>query len=198
MKPGFDTVLVVTATAVATLAIVNVCSEEEPRRPTGTSLETAPPDPPRVAGTHDLFLVTYIGMGSCHMCRDPEVKQAVRRFRNAIVAKGTALDVSVTTRGIALDWDLVEGLELLRDLGPWHEVMIGNNWFGLGAQRHIWEEGEEGVVPQVVVSFQEYRIAENIDMQVRHEIELLRLIGGEEIQNADLTAVEGRMEEAVR
>jgi len=110
----------------------------------------AAPDSGEYAPRHTLptgrqFLVVYVGLTGCGASRDPELKRAVRRMKPLVARQADSLGRALSIAGVALDWQADSGAAYLRSLGAWDEMVVGNNWVNLGAERYIW--GERGGRP---------------------------------------------------
>jgi hypothetical protein len=98
------------------------------------------------------LVVVYVGMTGCGASRDPELKRAVRRMKPLVARQADSLGRALSIAGVALDWEADSGAAYLRSLGMWDEMVVGNNWVNLGAERYVWrEEGGRPAIPQVLV-----------------------------------------------
>lgn len=115
--------------------------------------QDAPQYNPRMQLTSGNQLVAvYVGMTGCGASRDPELKAAVREMKPAFAQHAAAAGRPVSIVGVALDWDTDHGVDYLKDLGRWDEVIAGNNWANLGAEQHIFRaEGGRPSIPQIVI-----------------------------------------------
>jgi hypothetical protein len=115
------------------------------------------PDSGEYAPRHALpngrqLVVVYVGMTGCGASRDPELKRAVRRMKPLVARQADSLGRALSIAGVALDWQPDSGAAYLRSLGMWDEMVVGNNWVNLGAERYIWgEQGGRPSIPQVIV-----------------------------------------------
>jgi hypothetical protein len=54
--------------------------------------------------------------------------------------------------GVALDWHPDTGLAYLREFGQFDEIVVGSNWFNLGATNLIWADStSHASIPQLLL-----------------------------------------------
>ena len=57
-----------------------------------------------------------------------------------------------TATGVALDWHVDSGVEFIRAVGPFDEIIVGKNWNNLGVVEYIWADTASfAALPQVVL-----------------------------------------------
>jgi hypothetical protein len=57
----------------------------------------------------------------------------------------------ISTVGVAIDWLPSEGLDYLRSIGRFDEVIAGRNWLGSGVDRYVRGTGAVPATPQILV-----------------------------------------------
>ena len=98
------------------------------------------------------LVLVYIGAESCVPCHMPELKAAVSGLKLLLAEQATQDGQDFATMGVALDWEVAEGYEFLREVGPWDEVIVGKNWTNLGASEFIWQDpAAPPAIPQVAL-----------------------------------------------
>ena len=101
------------------------------------------------------IVLVYFGMTDCVPCHDPEFKTALEQAKVALAERAAERGQSFAAVGVALDWDVAEGFDFLREAGAFDEVAIGRNWENAAALTHLWRpEGLEDrpiAIPSVMV-----------------------------------------------
>jgi hypothetical protein len=96
------------------------------------------------------------------------------------MAEATDAGYSFATVGIALDWQIDKGVQLLERFGPFDEIHVGRSWINAGALRYIWQNlPGEASVPQIVIV--EREIAKGRSLEVTGERVRIRKVGARQI-----------------
>lgn len=116
--------------------------------------------------------VVLIVSPTCGACNHPSLIEAwttIREWHTPTEDVGAYL-TGVVTSEIAED-----GIEFLRRFGPFHEVLSGGGWGGVGSMRFLFEEfpGQPSV-PQVVVLRRRYQASVE-GVQITEEVEQRRV-----------------------
>lgn len=131
----------------------------------------------------------YITSPGCGYCSSPTVANTVINLKNELSKKADSLNIGYLTMGIAVAWDGENGYEHLSKFGKLDEILIGNNWFGTGGLKYLFEEipGRPGV-PQVLLTHRIYDATEAEDGSISNlggvvsEKELIRYIGSNRLE----------------
>jgi len=123
------------------------------------------------------IVVVLIGMSNCGAAQRPEFppafERAVKRLREGADSRGERL----STIGVALDWDVADGLDFLTRVGRFDEVAAGLNWQNSLALRYIFRDFPgQPAVPQVVVLERTIEIQQT-SLDARDERLLDRIVG---------------------
>ncbi len=117
------------------------------RQPNGRGFATQLPD-----STREYLALVYIGKASCPVCRRPELKAAVRRARDLTTQSAMRHKLMFHSVGVSLDASSADGIKYLESVGPFHEVLAGGNWVGLGAAYFLWSRfGPPVSTPQLLI-----------------------------------------------
>lgn len=115
-------------------------------------------DPKPYQPRHELIdgnelVFVYIGGTNCGFCNDPTIKAAVIKARSMLAERADAAHRPFSATGVALDYDLKEGLAYLKPLGPFDQVMLGRDWFNSAVLDLMASGGDDAIigVPQIIV-----------------------------------------------
>ena len=112
---------------------------------------------------------------------DQELRRVVDSARSVLRTQASRLGYLFSTVGVSDDWNVRRGLQSLRDLGPFDEVVVGRNWLNSGIKRYVDVGGNAAAVPQIVVSIQHVR-TDTLPFQYGEMTTVRRLIGGTAIR----------------
>lgn len=115
------------------------------------------------------IVFTYITSPGCSLCTRANNINTVIEIKNKLSEKVDSLDAGFLTMGVVVGWDVNVGYEHLNYFGNFDEILIGNNWFGTGGLKYLFEDipGRPGV-PQIVVTKRIYDADESDDGYVRN------------------------------
>jgi hypothetical protein len=84
--------------------------------------------------------------------------------------------------GIALDWSLSRGMELLTRFGPFDEALIGRSWLNTGAVKYVWGDLPGiAAVPQIIIV--EREVLRIHGTAIKNERVIVRRAGADAIIN---------------
>lgn len=99
----------------------------------------------------ELSLV-YVGSSTCSWSRHPDLPELWHEATLDVSRQATDAQASVATVGVAIDWSIQSGLAHLSHVGDFDEVVVGRNWYGIGADRYLWSEFRgPSETPQIIV-----------------------------------------------
>jgi hypothetical protein len=105
------------------------------------------------------LVAVYVSDRGCVWCRSAEFRAALERMKVLLDGQAREAGMTFSITGVALDWEVDEGYNFLREAGEFDEVVIGRNWFNIAAIDYLWEdEGTRPAIPQVIVFEREVRI----------------------------------------
>lgn len=129
----------------------------------------------------DEIVLAYIGSSTCGWCNHPELPDAVRHAKLALLERARSVGKRFAAMGITRDALPSNGWKHLEGFGAFDEVMTGRSWANLGLQRYILGEmAGLTAVPQVLV-LERTLDYENGHVSVEHERVLVRKVGVGEI-----------------
>ncbi|MFQ5889520.1 MAG: hypothetical protein ACE5JR_05655 [Gemmatimonadota bacterium] len=123
------------------------------------------------------LVAVYIGSSTCAPCQTPELKAAIRQMKDELSRRAEGEGRRFYAIGVALDWSIEDGMELLRSTATFDEILVGRNWLNTGAIEHIWSDpGTRQLIPQVIVFEREVRWgSQEIELGPKR---VLRRVGG--------------------
>ena len=71
------------------------------------------------------------------LCRDPEYQKLLIRFKDVVGRLAAERLVRLRTIGVSDDWDVDAGIDFLRGMGPWDEIVAGNSRCNSAVIEHI-------------------------------------------------------------
>lgn len=101
---------------------------------------------------HKELVLVYVGAASCASSNRPEIEDYLAAIRAGWEGRAAALDSRFVSVGVALDWNVAEGLAHLSASGHFDEVNAGQNALSSGALRYIWDAHPgPAATPQVLL-----------------------------------------------
>ncbi|MFK7972025.1 MAG: TlpA family protein disulfide reductase [Bacteroidia bacterium] len=98
------------------------------------------------------IIAIYFGATSCGPCHDPELKKDIQRLKTLLNQHAKSAGYAFSVTGVALDWKVEEGIEFLKEVGPFDEIVVGKNWDNLAAVEYIWADPSSmPAMPQIIV-----------------------------------------------
>ncbi len=102
--------------------------------------------------THQELVMVYVGATGCEASNRPEMEDHLATIRAGLAKHAAAIDSRFVAVGIALNWDVAEGLAHLSASGHFDEVNAGQNALNSGALRYIWDTHPgPAATPQVML-----------------------------------------------
>jgi hypothetical protein len=153
--------------------VLSVLAASAMFRPAGARGDTTQP----ATGQRELVIV-FIGASHCCSGITPALRGSLDELRRTLRTEAVRRRSSFRSVGLSLDWEPDTGWTYLKGLGPFDEISVGRNWYGLSAETLIWRDGTaEPVVPQVVVYEQD------VDAESRNRVvfgprRVLRTVSG--------------------
>jgi hypothetical protein len=98
------------------------------------------------------LVMAYISSTWCQGNRAPGLHQAVDSLKLRLAAWAQAHTMTFRAVGVAIDWAPDSGVAYLKEFGKFDELVVGSNWFNLGAVAFIWADSTAPrSIPQVLV-----------------------------------------------
>lgn len=97
--------------------------------------------------------VFVFGGSRCAACSSAEVQSAIRRMRIVMASSHSAAFSSISIVGVAINTDIVEGLDFLKQAGLeyFDAISVGLGWLNEDVVRMLWSDSTRRVeVPRVV------------------------------------------------
>lgn len=121
---------------------------------------TRSPAPPAIdttiqSGRHVMFVL----MAPSRMPSKEEVA-TVEAARDAVREFSKTCGCHFTTIGISNRWDVVEGFEILKAIGPFDELIVGRNWFNTGLAQYAGAMGAQPSSPQLLVAVDSIQVGQ--------------------------------------
>lgn len=147
----------------------------------------AEPDVTLVRDGTELVLVAMMS-STCAGIQAPGFAEALETIRDHLRREAASAGHTFVTIGVATDWMLDDGVEVLRRFGPFDEILVGRGWMNSGIVKYIWTDFPgRAAVPQLVVVEREVMTGQFIEVsnaRVRYRkasasqiIEWSRLLG---------------------
>ena len=98
------------------------------------------------------LVAVFFGATFCGASRDPRLPPAVREAQRLLRATAKRDGEQFATVGVALDWRPGAGLQFLRRMGSFDEIITGHNWLSTAAIELMWRDHPGSTaLPQMVV-----------------------------------------------
>lgn len=106
---------------------------------------------PRVRTGTELVAV-YITSSRCPASRDTALTHSLRAIRRELGRRAMAEGKRLVWMGVALDKTPEEGIDFLREYGPFDEILAGGSWLNLGSLEFLIRgDAGELTTPQLVL-----------------------------------------------
>ena len=127
------------------------------------------------------LVLAYISSSNCVGNRAPGLHEAVDSLKLLLGSWARQHQMTFRAVGIALDWPTDSGLAYLKEFGQFDELVVGSNWFNLGAESLIWADSmAPPSIPQVLVYRHDIDLGEH-RVTITTPQELKRVYGGDKI-----------------
>lgn len=104
-----------------------------------------------MAGGTELVIIV-IGTSDCPGCVWEPFQESIKTLRDSVRHRATARGWSVTTIGVAMDYNVMNGLRFIDGLGEVDEISVGNNWINSLLLRYLWIDNPgPPIIPQVII-----------------------------------------------
>jgi hypothetical protein len=91
------------------------------------------------------LLVVYFGSPTCGYCTQPAFKAALRHLGPLLEGQATASGRRLHLAAVAVEWDALAGVEYLRELGRFDEVIAGAKWLNTVVAQRLFSIGRPSV-----------------------------------------------------
>lgn len=137
---------------------------------------------PASPGVPETMLV-FIGSSTCGGSNYPGLEKAIRRLRKGLRDEASARGETFSSMGIATDFPVQPGVEYLKRLGPFDEIMAGRSWLNTGSLKYLYgaDLGGRVAIPQILIVRRVLVEGTGGVIEVSSEKTLFRKSGGEEI-----------------
>tara|TARA_R100000027_G_scaffold7185_1_gene5497 strand:- start:192 stop:626 length:435 start_codon:yes stop_codon:yes gene_type:complete len=121
--------------------------------------------------------MVYITSPGCGICTLQENIEVVKQIKSRLEKKADSLELGFMTIGISNNWVIEKGYSHLEDYGSFDEVLIGNNWFGTGTMKYIFDEfAGTPAVPSLVLTKRVYGGSNNDSTFIARGVEDEQLV----------------------
>lgn len=133
--------------------------------------------------------MVFITSPTCGYCNLPEMPEYVEKSKLKSQKIANQKNVNFVVIGVVIGWHISESTKHLEKFGAFDEVMMGRNWFNIGARKYIYNDvpsDNRASVPQIVLAYRDI-ISENRPDQkninkVEGHVEFARFDGVDEIK----------------
>lgn len=140
----------------------------------------APEQSPIESGVE--IATVFVTSSGCAGNTYPGFYDLIASVNDSLKLRYGAAGVPVRTVGVAIDWDIESGLNVLDSFGPFDEVSVGNNWLNTGALYYLGEHATaERGVPQFIVIARGIAFDADRPFQVIGASVLARIAGSDRI-----------------
>jgi hypothetical protein len=98
------------------------------------------------------LVAVYISSSRCIGNRAPGLHEAIEAAKQQLAQRARSEGRTFRAVGVALDWEPDTGLAYLREFGQFDELVVGSNWFNLGATSLVFgDSAGRPSIPQLLV-----------------------------------------------
>jgi hypothetical protein len=95
----------------------------------------------------------FVGASTCAASRSSALPRDLKAALSLLRDSATAAGISFSTIGVALDWVPADGINWLKRIADFDEVIAGRNWANLGAIDYLWNDSlTVPAMPQLIVA----------------------------------------------
>lgn len=125
----------------------------------------------------------FVGASTCGASRSPALPRDVKAALSLLRDSARVAGVPFSTVGVALDWVPAEGIDWLRRVADFDEIIAGKNWANLGAIDYLWRDSlTVPAMPQLIVVTRTIR-ADSARILASSPLTVLRLLGAGSIHD---------------
>lgn len=126
------------------------------------------------------LVLAFVSSTWCVGNRAPGLHEAIEQAKLEMSDRASVEGIDFRALGVALDWPADSGIAYLQEFGEFDELVVGSNWWNLGAQELIWEDDETNPqIPQVIVFRREITSSGTPSFGPRRVLK--RVVGGDPI-----------------
>lgn len=98
------------------------------------------------------LVLAFVSSTWCVGSRAPGLHEAIEQAKLEMSDHASVEGIDFRALGVALDWPADSGIAYLQEFGEFDELIVGSNWWNLGAQELIWEDDETNPrIPQIII-----------------------------------------------
>jgi len=126
------------------------------------------------------IVAVYLTARACGPCIGPEMPELIDSVKVQLKRQADARGQRFRAVFVGMDWDPEDSITLARRDGSWDELVVGRNWFNLGAEQYIWGDPDTTpAMPQFIVIEQDITTDGGIKFGERHV--LVRVMGPDQL-----------------
>ncbi len=101
----------------------------------------------------DEIALIFITSPYCYFSNLAEMPQLIEKSKIRAMNIANDSQANFAAIGVVIVWDVNEGFEHISNFGQFDEIMIGRNWFNIGARKYIYADTtiSKGSVPQLLI-----------------------------------------------
>jgi hypothetical protein len=119
----------------------------------------------------------FIGHSKCIYSNDKELFKVIDELKAKMYVFSKTNNLGFNSIGITTDADLNNGMQFLKNFGPFDELSYGNGWRNAGCRIYINEMRNEISTPQLLVTLKSYS---NIQKSFLEDEKLVLTLNGKE------------------
>jgi len=126
------------------------------------------------------IVAVYLTASTCGPCIGPEMPELIDSVKVQLNRQAQTRGQQFRAVFVGTDWEPEKSIALAKRDGSWDELVVGRNWFNLGAEHYIWgDPNTTPAMPQFVVFEQSITTDGGIKFGERHV--LVRVMGPDEL-----------------
>jgi hypothetical protein len=122
------------------------------------------------------IVAVYLTASTCGPCIGPEMPELIDSVKVQLKRQAEARGQRFRAVFVGIDWEPENSIALAMRDGSWDELVVGRNWFNLGAEHYIWgDPNTTPAMPQFVVF--EQSITTDGGIEFGERLVLVRVMG---------------------
>lgn len=127
-------------------------------------------------------VAVFVTAEFCVGSRQPHMPETIEHMKRLLADRASKSGEGFSVIGVSLDWVPQEGVDHLAKFGAFDELIVGRNWFGVGATKFIWRDlPGTPATPQVLLLRREVTATER-GVEISPSREILRIVGADKLK----------------
>jgi hypothetical protein len=129
------------------------------------------------------LVVVFISSASCVANTTPGFLEAIDPMNRALARQAEEQNLPFVAVGVTTDWSPDSGYAYLKRLSSFNEMIVGRNWYNLGAAVYIWADSTNRPMEPQVILLERDVVPGPTAVQISPDRVLRRFFGAKDIMD---------------